>query len=452
MVTGIEVPRKRVSVATVRDSSDEKRASDRHAFAVYRSPMANLAVAAGLTLSLVNTCREVLATGLGALEWSWRVPIATTVGSLLVARALRRGVIVSAFGIEVRRLLTSWRAPWSVVESAVVGRPSAWPMLRGKLVVTFIDGSTRELRRMPCRRTKAAPFHEVVTAARTCALERPRSYLTPNWFLAVFTLSGVALILAQLWVEIAMMNLRLHLDGSQTLTADQLQELTANFSAGRAFSTALLVVFIAVGPAAAIWAQRIRSAPPAAPWPRDLAYPSETDRHRLDTEQVLVCRADGVFSADDALLVAISGCQVPLTPISAVTYWSAPGVAAFSVHGHPAASPSARKGPSVGARWTLTSWAPPLTDCLEASPDRECVLLHRASETVARLVPVPRAAPASSYDVIAPGGRRIATMERFSTGWECRTAQDMPPSTRRLIIVASRWAEQRYVGLNSSND
>lgn len=91
MVTGIEVPRKRVSVATVRGSCDEKRASDRHTFAVYRSPMANLAVAAGLTLSLVNTCREVLATGLGALEWSWRVPIATTVGSLLVARALRRG-------------------------------------------------------------------------------------------------------------------------------------------------------------------------------------------------------------------------------------------------------------------------------------------------------------------------------------------------------------------------
>ena len=130
-----------MSVATVRDSSDEKLASDRHAFAVYRSPMANLAVAAGLTLSLVNTCREVVATGLGALEWSWRVPIAATVGSLLVARALRRGVIVSPFGIEVRRLLTSWRAPWSVVESAVVGRPSAWPMLRGKLVVTFIDGS-----------------------------------------------------------------------------------------------------------------------------------------------------------------------------------------------------------------------------------------------------------------------------------------------------------------------
>ena len=103
---------------------------------------------------------------------------------------------------------------------------------------------------MPCRRTKAVPFHEVVTAARTCALERPRSYLTPNWFLAVFTLSGVALILARLWVEIAMMNLRLHRDGTQTLTAEQLQDLKAQISAGRAFSTALLVVFIAVGSAA----------------------------------------------------------------------------------------------------------------------------------------------------------------------------------------------------------
>jgi antitoxin (DNA-binding transcriptional repressor) of toxin-antitoxin stability system len=251
-------------------------------------------------------------------------------------------------------------------------------------------------------------------------------------------LSGVALILARLWVEIAMMNLRLHEDGTQRLTAEQLRDLVTQIPAARAFSTALLVVFIAAGPAAAIWARRTRGTPPAAPWPRGLAFPSETDRHRLDTEQVLVCRADGVFSSDDALLVAISGCQVPLTPISAVTYWSAQGVAAFSVHGH--------SGPSLAARWTLTSWAPPLTDCLQAAPDGRSAVLHRAGETVARLVPVPRAAPASSYDVVAPGGGRIATMERFARGWECRTARDLPSSTRRLIIVASRWAEQRYVG------
>ena len=231
-----------------------------------------------------------------------------------------------------------------------------------------------------------------------------------------------------------MMNLRLHRDGTQTLTADQLQELKAHISAGSAFSTALLVVFIAVGPAAAIWAQRIRGAPPAAPWPRGLSFPSETDRHRLDTEQVLVCRADGVFGADDALLVAISGCQVPLTPISAVTYWSAPGSCRVL-----RPRPPGHRRASVGARWTLTSWAPPLTDCLEASPDRECVLLHRASETVARLV------------ASAPR-RTCQQLRRHRSGWtthrhdgevldgmgmpnRSRHAPEHPPAHHRCVTV-----------------
>ena len=64
-----------------------------------------------------------------------------------------------------------------------------------------------------------------------------------------------------------------------------------------------------------------------------------------------------MFSAEGTLLAAISHRKVAWTEIDSYTYWSARGVAAFSVQIQPppVVTP-AGAALSVGARWLITSW------------------------------------------------------------------------------------------------
>ena len=291
------------------------------------------------------------------LTWSRRVPIAVVLAGFLVVRALRRAVIVSPFGLEARRTFTTWRVPWSAVESFAVG-PSRSRQSAGALTVVLIDGSTRSARWGPSPRR--AGLRRGGGRGATPPRVRPRGYLGPNRPLMVFVLGGIALLVACAVADIGRKEHR-YQAGRLSTTAKELRDLKSQIAIADGFAVALYVFVVVAGVAAVVWSRRSAVSPrravaEGARFPDDVAGAfvvngpaaavsaggvaasaagSAAPTSPLDIPPVVICRDDGVFSAEGTMLPAISHRKVAWTEIDMYTYWSARGVADFSVQVQP---------------------------------------------------------------------------------------------------------------------
>jgi len=81
---------------------------------------------------------------------------------VLAVRAFQRAVIVSPVGLEARRTFSTWRFPWSAIESFAIG-DRVWS--KGSLTVVLVDGSKRSAR-VGFGRRRRRSFVEVAAAAQ----------------------------------------------------------------------------------------------------------------------------------------------------------------------------------------------------------------------------------------------------------------------------------------------
>ena len=446
---------------------------------VYRTPLRNIVLAAVLAGSAVLGCSDFSGPAGGGLMWSRRVPIAVVFASLLVVRALRRAVIVSPFGIEARRTLITWRVPWAAVESFAVGDSPSRTLPHGPLTVILIDGQTR---RRACRIGSPPP------AGLRCGRRgrqrhpqvRPRGFLDPNWPLLLSILGGIALMVACAISDTGRMNHRLLQAGEVSYTAEELHELELEIAIAGAAAVTLYVSLVATGIAAAIWSRRSRGTAPAGPWPATLTFPEDdagsppmpppaangdgplaslpppipgpSGRLPVDMPRLVICRDDGVFTPERARLAAISHRHIAWSAIEAYTFWSARGIAAFSVQIQPPRDvPDAGGGLSEGARWALTSWVSPLLAHAEVTLGGAGLILCSADTADSWLIADGRPAKGDRYKVIDEHHRIVATLQRSWPGWECEMSPELPSITRLLLCVASLWAERRHASLHSSD-
>ena len=445
---------------------------------VYRTTKRNVVLAAFLTCSAVFGCSDFTGSSRG-WPWTWRVPVAVVVAAVLVTRALRRALIVSPFGLEARRTLGTWRVPWSAVESFAVGGASDPTQRDGPLTVVLIDGSTRS-KRVGFGRPGQRHVTEAAAAARRNPLLRARGYLDPNRPLQVFILAGVALMVACAVMDAGRINRRLLRAGEVSYTADELRELELEIAIAGGTTVALSVTLVLAGVAAGIWSRHGRGVAPSGPWPAALRFPGDDDSGAssrspapyghgraeavgprpspsrpspFDIPPLVVCCHDGVFSADGTLLAAISRRLVAWSELETCTYWSARGVADFSVQIQPPAVVTAAGGAlSAGARWHLTSWESPLPAHVEvAAPGGAELILRSAGTADLRLTAERWLDSGDRYTVIDDHHRPQATMKRSWRRWECRALVDLPITTRRLLCVAALWAERRSLWLSSSD-
>jgi hypothetical protein len=443
---------------------------------VYRTRLRNFVLAVVLAGSAVLGCSNFSGSSSGDWMWSRRVPIAVVLGSVVVARVLRRAVIVSPFGLEAHRTLYTWRVPWSAVESFAVAGPSGSTIGEGPLTVVLIDGSTRYAR-VGCGRRGECAFAEVAAAAQHHSQVRPRGYLDPNRPLQVFILGGIALMVVCAIADIGRMNYRLFRAGEVFYTADELRDLELEIAIAGAAAVFLYVTCVVAGIAAVVWSQRTRGVAPTGPWPAMLRFPGDDDpdtfspapagdgdrpvatlppphpapsrRPPFDIPPRVICRDAGVFNAEGTLLAAISHRKVAWTDIDTYTYWSARGVVAFSVQIQPPPVVTAAGATlSGGAQWLITSWESPLSDHLEVATPH-ALILHSAGTADSRLIADHPTDKGRRYTAVDEHHRTLATIERSWPGWECQMNSDLPITTQRLLCVASLWAEQQYTWLRT---
>ena len=101
--------------------------------------------------------------------------------------------------------------------------------------------------------------------------------------------------------------------------------------------------------------------------------------------------------------------------------------------------------PESGARWALTSWGTPLlADFREVVPDGAVLVLHAHGMARGQLFEAASSRHGYRYVAVDDDQRTIAELEKTSGGWECRFRTDSCAAARRLICVASLWAEQRH--------
>jgi hypothetical protein len=421
-------------------------------------------------------CRDFVGATGGGLIWSRRVPIAIVVASVLGVRAMRRAVIVSPFGLEARRTFISWRVPWSAVETFGERGPAGGFSHERSLTVVLLDGSTRSAH-VGLPRRGQPPFVEVATAARRSLQSRSRGYLDPSWSLVLFYLSGIALIVAWAVIDTGRANRRLLQAGEVSYTAEQLRELETEIVVGGWIAVLLCAALVATGILAAAWSRRSRGIAPDGPWPVAMRFPDDDDpdasrssspadgdrpvmsspvlrvptsRFTLDSPGLVIPGSGGLFSAAGTLLAAISHREVTWTEIDVYTFWSARGVAAFSVQVQlPLAGGNAL---SAGARWRLTSWTSPLADHVEVvEPSAAELVLHASGEVKRRLIPCPSIREGRRYLLVDEHDRTVATLERSGRGWTCEMSTELSPVMRRLLCVAPLWAERRYGVLKPSD-
>ena len=391
----------------------------------------------------------------------------------MVRDAAPRGVIVSPFGLEVRRTFITWRVPWSVVESFAVKGFRGRARSAGPLTVVLVDGSVRSVR-VGARRHRQRDFSEVAAAARRRPNVRPRGYLGANSPLVLFVLSGIALMVACAVADIGRLEHR-YLASLPSTRADKFRELESWIAAGDVFAVQLYVIVVATG------YRRLRlvaASPRAAPvgrWPEQFpddlggtSWPPPaadgerpavgsrlppqallSGRRPLDIPPVVICRDDGVFDADETMLLAISHRSAAETKIDTYTYWSARDVADFTVQVVPAPAARVDGELSIGALWLITGWATPQPVYFEATSDDADLILRGVGTAECRLIVDP--SDGGRYTVIDERRQILATIEAALPGWRCQMSTELPLTTRRLLCVAALWAEQRSLASSSPN-
>jgi hypothetical protein len=389
-------------------------------------------------------------------------------------------VIVSPFGLEARRTFITWRVPWAAVESFAVGKPLDRARNEADLTVVLIDGSTRSAH-VGARRHGERDLTEAAAAARRHPRPRHRGYLGPNWLIVLFTLSGIALLVACAVADIGRSEHK-KLSSVRTTTAKQLRDLEKQIAIGDGFAVALCLLTAATGVAALAWSRRSRGAAPTGPWPRGLRFPDDVSgtpspstaqvpsadgerppgslpppqapqrlRGPLHIPPVVICRDEGVFDADGTLLLAISHRKVTWTETDFYTYWSARGLADFSVQVQPPPRATGAGALLSGARWRLVAWEAPLRADVEVSSYEGSVSLQAVGTADCRLIVEERPRNGYRYVAIDRLRRTLATIEPSWPGWRCEMSADLPLATRRLLCVAALWAEQRSRASSSSD-
>jgi hypothetical protein len=99
-------------------------------------------------------------------------------GLIPAVLVFRRAVIVSSSGLEARRLFSSWRVPWSAIESFAIDGPPDRPGSEGCLTVVLADGSTRSAW-VGSGRRRDLPFTELAAAAQRHSAG-PRPWPSPS--------------------------------------------------------------------------------------------------------------------------------------------------------------------------------------------------------------------------------------------------------------------------------
>ena len=114
------------------------------------------------TSAVYRTWLRSVVIAVALIAFGIALKIAFLPAVILAVRAFQRAVIVSPFGLQARRTFSSWRFPWSEVESFAIG-DRAWR--KASLTVVLVDGSTRSARVGLGRRRKRS-FAEVAAAAQ----------------------------------------------------------------------------------------------------------------------------------------------------------------------------------------------------------------------------------------------------------------------------------------------
>ena len=398
----------------------------------YRTTWSNLAVAIGVALAAFTVASDLTGGSGGATMWSWRVPVAVVVGGALCARAMRRGVIVTRSGIEGRRLWISWRVPWSAVEECGTGDPLVGEMPpRGRLLVTLLDGTVRHAWVGAGRR--GDPAITEAMSARLNSSPKARAYQDPNWPLVACLGCGIGLLGAMAVAETGQMNQDLARRGVVTYDADGLRELATEIAIAQLLIVVCALGAVTTGIWAVVAARQERGVAPLTRWPAQLSFPT-TGVGRFDRSPILTILDGRVRDADDELVATVSHRLIPWTSISVSTYWTAPATSDFSVH-------------QTGRRWHLTSWRSPLNARLEEDgPGGSGLVLSVADHAVGRVNQKPPSTFGLATSYIARDGanRVIGEISRSRSAWTCSLPPDTPHVTRRLLCVATVWAEHRY--------
>ena len=414
----------------------------------YRSAPHNVLIGAALLLSGMLAV-QVERNG----SWTWRVPVLGALELVLLIRAGRRAVLVSDFGLKGRGLLVSWRAPWSSIESFGVGDARSEPTMAapGRLTVTFRDG------RVHCARLGRGRRHDPLFAAAVDEARRNHSP-APRWCryenvpLVGFIVASLALVVVLAVNDNFRANKR----------ADA--RLPVELSDPKAFDveiwiTGLLAVVlgaVALTTGVAALRQAMTAAPhaPSHSWAPDLVFPAQpvspqttpaTGSLRppvpLDHAPVLTVDGQGIRTTNGDLIAATSSRTVPWTPVIVTIYWLGPGVADHTVHLRPGTGGYRRSAVAEG-RWTLTSWTAPLVATAEeigAGPDE---LVLRDGEDVIGYVR-PTRSDWSRCRVADTNGVTLATIMRSHRKWHCTFSIAATPTVRRLVLVATTWADAR---------
>jgi hypothetical protein len=394
---------------------------------------------AGFVLATWTVAGDLTGQSGGGPTWSWRVPVAVAVGAAMCLRAWRRGLIVTASGMEGRRLWITWRVPWATVETCGITDPlSGSQPQHGTLNVMLLDGRTR---RAPVGRGRRRdPTFDVAMAARPAGGPiAPSDYQDPNWPLVACLGSGIGLLVAMAVAETGRMNQDLARREVVHYDADEWRDLGIEISVAEGLTVGLSVGAVALGVFALVYAFRRRGSAPLTRWPAGLTYPT-VGIHGFDRSPSLHVSGNQIRGSDGQLVAVMSNRNVPWTSITVDTYWTARGTCDFSVH-------------HVGARWYLTSWGMPLNAWLEGDPRHSSTSsLYLAGSRIGQLRERRRFCRLPDRYVVTDDVHEpIGALTRSGTQWTCTMPTGTPATTRRLLCVAAHWAARRHIELRDND-
>jgi zinc protease len=221
---------------------------------VFRTTLWNALLAAALVLLAVVVSGDQTGQSSGAPIWSWRVPAIVGLGALLVVRAVRRGVVLRSTDVEGRRLLTTWRVPWTAVQSLHIVE-SRLPARR-HLLLTLTDGTTR--RAGVGRGREGPPCAELALRAHAARNGGPDSYRRSNWPLTLLIASALVLVVSMAVADTGRRNQDLTRAGIVSYTPEEWDELQTEIAVADALSVSSAIAVATTGVGALVWWRRHR--------------------------------------------------------------------------------------------------------------------------------------------------------------------------------------------------